>query len=66
MDLTDDRNQDGPYRTTILEPLGKMCAYFPVVNEHITKRNKKACQLIAVMLGSNFIKRHQHHPDVGL
>jgi len=33
--------QDGPFRTTISEPLGKMCAYFPVVNEHITKRNKK-------------------------
>lgn len=33
--------QDGPYRTTISEPLGKMCAYFPVVNEHISKRNKK-------------------------
>jgi hypothetical protein len=24
-----------------MEPLGKMNAYFPVVNEHITKRNKK-------------------------
>ena len=35
--------QDVPYRTTISEPLGKMCAYFPVVNEHITKRNKKVC-----------------------
>lgn len=33
--------QEGPYRTTISEPLGKMCAYFPVVNEHISKRNKK-------------------------
>jgi hypothetical protein len=32
---------EGPYRTTIMEPLGKMNAYFPVVNEHITKRNKK-------------------------
>lgn len=33
--------QDVPFRTTISEPLGKMCAYFPVVNEHIAKRNKK-------------------------
>lgn len=24
-----------------MEPLGKINAYFPVVNEHITKRNKK-------------------------
>ncbi|KAF5316919.1 hypothetical protein D9611_003852 [Ephemerocybe angulata] len=35
------RELDVPYRTTILEPVGKMSAYFPVVNEHITKRNKK-------------------------
>ncbi|KZT21399.1 BAR-domain-containing protein [Neolentinus lepideus HHB14362 ss-1] len=35
------RELDAPYRTTILEPLGKMNAYFPIVNEHITKRNKK-------------------------
>lgn len=35
------RELDVPYRTTISEPLGKMCAYFPVVNEHISKRNKK-------------------------
>lgn len=27
-----------------MEPLGKMNAYFPVVNEHISKRNKKVCQ----------------------
>ena len=24
-----------------MEPLGKMNAYFPIVNEHIAKRNKK-------------------------
>ncbi|KAG2342796.1 BAR-domain-containing protein [Suillus weaverae] len=35
------RELEGPYRTTVMEPLGKMNAYFPVVNEHITKRNKK-------------------------
>ncbi|KAG5733667.1 Protein hob3 [Termitomyces sp. T112] len=35
------RELDVPYRTAISEPLGKMCAYFPVVNEHISKRNKK-------------------------
>ncbi|KAJ2931505.1 hypothetical protein H1R20_g5640, partial [Candolleomyces eurysporus] len=37
------RELDVPYRTTVAEPIGKMCAYFPVVNEHISKRNKKAC-----------------------
>ena len=35
------RYQDAPYRTTILDPVGKMNAYFPIVNEHISKRNKK-------------------------
>jgi len=33
--------QDAPYRTTILDPLGKMNLYFPTINEHISKRNKK-------------------------
>ncbi|KXN90977.1 Protein hob3 [Leucoagaricus sp. SymC.cos] len=41
LDANFSRELDGPYRTTVLEPLGKKCAYFPVVNEHITKRNKK-------------------------
>ncbi|TCD69796.1 hypothetical protein EIP91_006109 [Steccherinum ochraceum] len=35
------REMDAPYRTTVMEPLGKMNAYFPVVNEHIAKRAKK-------------------------
>ena len=33
--------QEAPYRTTVMEPLGKMNAIFPVVNEHINKRNHK-------------------------
>ncbi|KAH7339792.1 BAR-domain-containing protein [Rhizoctonia solani] len=32
---------DAPYRTTVLEPVGKMCSYFPIINEGIAKRNKK-------------------------
>ncbi|KAH0828004.1 hypothetical protein J3R83DRAFT_3651 [Lanmaoa asiatica] len=35
------RELEAPYRTCIMEPLGKMNAYFPVINEHISKRNKK-------------------------
>ncbi|OBZ67002.1 Protein hob3 [Grifola frondosa] len=35
------RELDAPYRTTVMEPLGKMNALFPIVNEHINKRNKK-------------------------
>ncbi|RPD74219.1 BAR-domain-containing protein [Lentinus tigrinus ALCF2SS1-7] len=35
------RELEAPYRTTIMEPLGKMNAIFPVVNEQINKRNHK-------------------------
>ncbi|TFY75503.1 hypothetical protein EWM64_g8507 [Hericium alpestre] len=35
------REMDQPYRTTILDPLGKMNSYFPIINDHISKRNKK-------------------------
>ncbi|KAF8197876.1 hypothetical protein BJ912DRAFT_48002 [Pholiota molesta] len=41
LDTTFSRELDVPFRTTISEPLGKMCAYYPVINEHIAKRNKK-------------------------
>jgi hypothetical protein len=41
LDAVVQRELDAPYRTTIMEPLGKMNAYFPVINEHISKRNKK-------------------------
>lgn len=27
---------DGPYRTTVLEPISRFCAYFPDVNECMT------------------------------
>ncbi|MCJ1247257.1 BAR adaptor protein Hob3 [Trapelia coarctata] len=32
---------DGPYRTTVLEPIMKFCNYFPDINECIKKRNHK-------------------------
>ncbi|RMZ90766.1 hypothetical protein DV736_g2016, partial [Chaetothyriales sp. CBS 134916] len=32
---------DGPYRTTVLEPITRFCAYFPDINECIKKRNNK-------------------------
>jgi len=35
------RELDAPYRTTVLDPAIKMCAYFPIINETISKRNKK-------------------------
>lgn len=41
LDGSFSREMDSPFRTTISEPLGKMCAYFPIVNEHIAKREKK-------------------------
>ncbi|VDB95921.1 unnamed protein product [Peniophora sp. CBMAI 1063] len=41
LDTGINRELDQPFRTTVLDPLGKMNAYFPVINEHINKRNKK-------------------------
>jgi len=32
---------DAPYRTTVLEPVGKMCSFFPIINDNIAKREKK-------------------------
>ncbi|KAI5479698.1 hypothetical protein MNV49_002957 [Pseudohyphozyma bogoriensis] len=32
---------DAPYRATVLDPIGKMCSYWPEINAAITKRNKK-------------------------
>ena len=45
--------QDTPYRTTILDPLGKMNAYFPTINEHISKRNKKVSRALSVPVIGN-------------
>ncbi|KAI9653349.1 MAG: hypothetical protein M1831_006054 [Alyxoria varia] len=32
---------DGPFRQTVLDPIGKFCGYFPEINECIKKRNHK-------------------------
>ncbi|KAG8825398.1 hypothetical protein FRC17_008686 [Serendipita sp. 399] len=41
LDSSINRELDAPYRTCVLEPLGKMNAYFPVINDTISKRQKK-------------------------
>ena len=46
--------KDAPYRTCISEPLGKMSAYFPVVNDTISKRGKKVGAMMC----------HFKHPDI--
>jgi len=35
------RGIDVPYRTTVLDPIGKLCSNFPEINNTITKRHKK-------------------------
>ncbi|KAL8283125.1 hypothetical protein RQP46_005903 [Phenoliferia psychrophenolica] len=35
------RGIDAPYRATVLDPVGKLCSYWPEVNNAISKRNKK-------------------------
>lgn len=41
LDTETIKSLDGPYRTTVLEPISRFCAYFPDINECIKKRNHK-------------------------
>jgi hypothetical protein len=41
LDTKTARELDVPYRATVLEPIGKLCSYFPEINKTIEKRNKK-------------------------
>ena len=41
LDTKTARELDAPYRATVLEPVGKLCSYFPEINKTIEKRNKK-------------------------
>ncbi|PWN88458.1 putative RVS161-protein [Acaromyces ingoldii] len=41
LDSKTARDLDAPYRATVLEPIGKLCSYFPEINKTIEKRNKK-------------------------
>ncbi|KAK4569739.1 BAR adaptor protein Hob3 [Recurvomyces mirabilis] len=51
---------DGPYRTTVLEPIGRFCAYFPDINECIKKRNHKLLDYDAVRAR---VKKLTEKPD---
>lgn len=37
------KDLDAPYRATVLDPMSKLCSYFPEVNKTIEKRSKKVC-----------------------
>lgn len=39
------RDLDAPFRATVLEPVGKLCSYYPTINEAIAKRNKKVSRI---------------------
>ncbi|PWN53918.1 putative RVS161-protein [Violaceomyces palustris] len=41
LDTKTAREIDAPYRATVLEPIGKLCSYFPEINKTIEKRHKK-------------------------
>lgn len=41
LDAKTARDLDAPYRATVLEPIGKLCSFFPEINKTIEKRNKK-------------------------
>ena len=46
------RELDAPYRATVLEPVGKLCSYFPEINKTIEKRNKKVSNRERIGRGS--------------
>ncbi|KAK4548427.1 hypothetical protein LTR36_009337 [Oleoguttula mirabilis] len=48
------------YRTTVLEPISRFCAYFPDINECIKKRNHKMLDYDAMR---NKVKRLVEKPD---
>ncbi|EPX74214.1 BAR adaptor protein Hob3 [Schizosaccharomyces octosporus yFS286] len=41
LDADTVKELDGPFRTTVLEPISRFCSYFPDINAAITKRNHK-------------------------
>jgi hypothetical protein len=41
LDNSVGRDLDAPFRATVLEPVGKLCSYYPAINDAIAKRNKK-------------------------
>lgn len=43
LDARTAKELDGPYRATVLDPMGKLCSYFPEVNKLIEKRGRKVC-----------------------
>ncbi|PMB73984.1 Protein hob3 [Beauveria bassiana] len=51
---------DGPYQTTVLEPISRFCAYFPDVNECIKKRTHKLIDYDALRAK---VKRLVDKPD---
>lgn len=51
---------DGPYRSTVLDPISRFCAYFPDVNECIKKRSHKLLDYDALRAK---VKRLAEKPD---
>lgn len=43
LDARTAKELDGPYRATVLDPMSKLCSYFPEVNKLIEKRGRKVC-----------------------
>ena len=41
LDARTAKELDVPYRATVLDPVGKLCSYFPEINKIIDKRGRK-------------------------
>lgn len=49
LDSKTARELDAPYRATVLEPIGKLCSYYPEINKTIEKRNKKVSPFLKIL-----------------
>ncbi|KAI9810560.1 MAG: BAR adaptor protein Hob3 [Phylliscum demangeonii] len=60
LDAETIKSLDGPYRTTVLEPIARFCNYFPDINECIKKRNHKLLDYDALRAK---VKKLSEKPD---
>lgn len=66
LDNSVGRDLDAPFRATVLEPVGKLCSYYPAINDAIAKRNKKVNRLKPIFRYLIKLILHRFPIDAGL
>jgi len=61
LDARTAKELDVPYRATVLDPVGKLCSYFPEINKIIDKRGRKVrCCFISLTFSYLTTMHHGH------